>query len=209
MNRTIRTLTASIWLPGILVACFFSLGALADSPNAVVEDAAKLLDEALDDRRDELANNKDALYALIDGILLPRFDRRYAAQLVLAKHWRTASEAEREQFINAFYRHLMHLYAEAVLDFDMDKLQVLPFRGDANDKRTMVKTTVLLEDGTRVPVNYGMVRKDTGWQMFDVVIEGVSYVRNFKTELDAEIQAKGLDGVIARLEAETDDGTAE
>ncbi len=66
-----------------------------------------------------------------------------------------------------------------------------------------------LDDGTKVPVNYGMVRRDLGWKMFDVTIEGISYVRNFKAELNAEIQVEGLDGVIARLEAKTKDSAAQ
>lgn len=184
----------------ILVICLLSLTAQAESPNAVIEEAAKLLNQAVEGRQNELAEDKEALYALIDEILLPRFDRRYAAQLVLARHWRTAGEKEREQFINAFYNHLMHMYAEAVLDFDLANLEVLPFRGDATKKRTTVKTIVVLDDGTRVPVNYGMVKRETGWLMFDVTIEGISYVRNFKAEVNVEIQAEGLDGVIRRLE---------
>ncbi|MCH6548931.1 MAG: ABC transporter substrate-binding protein [Proteobacteria bacterium] len=193
----------------ILVICLLSLTAQAESPNAVIEEAAKLLDQAVEGRQNELAEDKEALYALIDEILLPRFDRRYAAQLVLARHWRTAGEEEREQFINAFYNHLMHMYAEAVLDFDLANLEVLPFRGDATKKRTTVKTIVVLDDGTRVPVNYGMVKRETGWLMFDVTIEGISYVRNFKAEVNAEIQAEGLDGVIRRLESQSGEGAAE
>ncbi len=196
-------------LPLILVTCFISLTAQAQSPNAVIEEAAQLLDQAIEGRLDELAKDKEALYALIDELLLPRFDRRYAAQLVLARHWRTASEEDRERFINAFYNHLMHMYAEAVLEFDLANLDVLPFRGDETKKRTTVKTIVVLEDGTRVPVNYGMVKRETGWLMFDVTIEGISYIRNFKAEVNAEIQAEGLDGVIKRLEAETNEGAAE
>jgi len=184
----------------IVITCLVSLTAQAESPNAVIEEAAKLLNQAVEGRQNELAEDKEALYALIDEILLPRFDRRYAAQLVLARHWRTAGEEDREQFINAFYNHLMHMYAEAVLDFDLANLEVLPFRGDATKKRTTVKTIVVLDDGTRVPVNYGMVKRETGWLMFDVTIEGISYVRNFKAEVNAEIQAEGLDGVIRRLE---------
>lgn len=193
----------------ILVICLLSLTAQAESPNAVIEEAAKLLDQAVEGRQHELAEDKEALYALIDEILLPRFDRRYAAQLVLARHWRTAGEEDREQFINAFYNHLMHMYAEAVLDFDLANLEVLPFRGDATKKRTTVKTIVVLDDGTRVPVNYGMVKRETGWLMFDVTIEGISYVRNFKAEVNAEIQAEGLDGVIRRLESQSGEGAAE
>lgn len=193
-----RSVVQSLLL--IVITCLVSLTAQAESPNAVIEEAAKLLNQAVEGRQHELAEDKEALYALIDEILLPRFDRRYAAQLVLARHWRTAGEKEREQFINAFYNHLMHMYAEAVLDFDLANLEVLPFRGDATKKRTTVKTIVVLDDGTRVPVNYGMVKRETGWLMFDVTIEGISYVRNFKAEVNVEIQAEGLDGVVRRLE---------
>ncbi|MFQ5547277.1 MAG: phospholipid-binding protein MlaC [Woeseia sp.] len=193
----------------ILFAGLFAMCAQAESPNAVVEEAATLLDQFLEGRRDELSRDTEALYVLIDGILLPRFDRRYAAQLVLARHWRTASEAQRDQFIDAFYDHLMHQYALAVLEFDIGKLQVLPFRGDATKKRTTVKTIMLLDDGTKVPVNYGMVNRENGWLMFDVTIEGISYVRNFKAEVNAEIQAEGLDSLIERLVSENSQGAAD
>lgn len=193
----------------IFITCLLSLPALAESPNSMVEEAARLLDQAVDGRKDELAEDKVALYAVIDEILLPRFDRRYAAQLVLARHWRTASEADRDHFIDAFYNHLMQRYALAVLDFDLANLEILPFRGDATKKRTTVKTIMLLDDGTKVPVNYGVVNRESGWLMFDVTIEGISYVRNFKAELNSEIQAKGLDGVIKRLETEADGEAAE
>jgi phospholipid transport system substrate-binding protein len=142
------------------------------------------------------------LYTLIDKILLPRFDRRYAAQLVLGKYWRTASAEQREKFIEAFYGSLLRKYADGVLEFDQDRVELLPYRGDESKDRTTVKLTVRLEDGTEVPVNYGMVRRDAGWLMFDVTIEGISYVRNFRTELNAEIQATSLDAVITRLEGE-------
>ncbi|MBT8095169.1 MAG: ABC transporter substrate-binding protein, partial [Gammaproteobacteria bacterium] len=79
-------------------------GAAADdSPNAVVLDAVTLLAEQLDGRKEELAENREQLYEIIDGILLPRFDRRFAAQLVLARHWRTASPEQQQRFIEAFY----------------------------------------------------------------------------------------------------------
>jgi len=208
MNKVLSGEPVVKRLPLILVTCLISLTAQAESPNTVIEEAAMLLDQAIEGRLDEFAKDKEALYALIDEILLPRFDRRYAAQLVLSRHWRTASEEDRERFINAFYNHLMHMYAEAVLEFDLANLNVLPFRGDESKKRTTVKTIVVLEDGTRVPVNYGMVKRETGWLMFDVTIEGISYIRNFKAEVNAEIQAEGLDGVIKRLEAETNEGAA-
>ena len=182
----------------LVIGCV-SLNVMAESPNDVIQSAADELAAGLEGRKDELAADRDALDALIDQILMPRFDKRYAAQLVLGKHWRSASDVERSEFIDAFYRSLLRQYGNGVLQFNQDSLEILPFRGDDTKKRTTVKTIVRLEDGTKVPVNYGVVKRDSGWMMFDITIEGISYVRNFRTELNAEIQANGLASVIDRL----------
>jgi len=186
----------------ILAFVFLAANASAQSPNDVIQSAADELAVALDGRKDALAADKAELYATIDKILLPRFDRRYAAQLVLGRHWRTASAEQRDRFIDAFYASLLRKYADGVLEFNQDRVELLPFRGDEAKDRVTVKSIVQLDDGTKVPVNYGMVQRDVGWLMFDVTIEGISYVRNFRTELNAEIQAKSLDAVISRLESE-------
>ncbi|NIL93166.1 MAG: ABC transporter substrate-binding protein, partial [Woeseiaceae bacterium] len=129
-------------------------------------------------------------------------DRRFAAGQVLARHWRGANKEQRDRFVEAFYRTLIHRYADGVLEFEFDRVEILPFRGDATRRITSVKTVVELDDGTKVPVNYTLVNREAGWQMFDVTIEGVSYVRNFRAEFDAEIKASSLDAVIDRLEQE-------
>lgn len=186
-----------------------SLAAQAQqAPDEFVREAAELLDEAVSERKQELTSNREALYELIDEILLPRFDQRYAAQLVLGRHWREASEEQRKQFIEAFYQSLMRQYADGLLEFDLSQLKILPYRGDPSKPRTVVRTVVTLDDGTEAPVDYGLVKKDSGWQVFDVTIEGISYVRNFRAEFNSEIQAKGLDAVIQRLEQEAAKGAA-
>jgi phospholipid transport system substrate-binding protein len=192
MKRTITVLA-------ILVLCS---SAFAQSPNDIIQSAADELATELDGRKAELAENRSELYAVIDKVLLPRFDRRYAAQLVLGKHWRTANAEQRDKFIDVFYGSLLRKYSDGVLEFDQDKVELLPFRGDESKARVTVKSIVQLESGTKVPVNYGLVRRDSGWLMFDVTIEGISYVRNFRTELNSEIQVKSLDAVILRLEGE-------
>lgn len=174
----------------------------AVTPDAFVKEAVDLLAEKLEGRRDELASDKAALYALIDEILLPRFDRRFAAAQVLARNWRTASDEQKNRFVDAFYTSLLHRYADGVLEFNYRQIDVQPFRGDDSKPMATVKTVVSLDDGTKVPVNYTLRRHDDAWQMFDVTIEGVSYVRNFRAEFDAEIKATGLEEVILRLERE-------
>ena len=195
-DRIVRSIALLLML-GLL-----SSPAIAQSPNDVVADALNLLDQEIKTRKEELSNDKHALYAVIDDVLLPRFDRKFAAQLVLARHWRTASDDQKTRFIEAFYATLVHRYADGVLQFHLDKMEILPFRGDEPEKRTVVKTTVLLDDGTEVPVHYAMVERPHGWLMYDVKIEGISYIRNFRAEFNSEINATGLDAIINRLEAE-------
>jgi phospholipid transport system substrate-binding protein len=191
--------------PAVFVATLL-LASLAaanpGSPDAVIAGAVDELTERLSGRRDELAENRDELYALINEVLLPRFDRKLAAQLVLAKHWRTASEEQRERFVNAFYNSLLRKYADGLLEFSEDRIEVLEFRGDTSAKRSLVKTNVKLDDGTEVPVHYDLVNRGDHWLIFNVKVEGVSYVSNYRTELDAEIRSSSLQAVIDRLESE-------
>jgi len=172
------------------------------SPQEVIESAVELLAEKMAGRQEALAADRHSLYALIDEILLPRFDRKFAAQIVLAKHWRSADEAQRERFIEAFYQALVRRYADGLLEFEQDRVTVLPFRGDLSKKRTKVRSTVLLNDGTKVAVDYELVKRDSGWLMFNIVIEGISYVRNYRAEMDSEIRGSSLNAVIERLEGE-------
>ena len=186
----------------VLLATGYSAAIAADTPNTVIEESVALLSEKLSGRQEELAADRKALYAIIDTILLPRFDRRFAAQLVLAKHWRTASEEQQARFIEAFYQALLRKYSDGILEFDPNMITVLPFRGDTSKNRAKVRSSVAMDDGSKVAVDYELVRRKAGWLVFNVVIEGVSYVRNFRAELDSEIRASSLDAVIERLEKE-------
>lgn len=189
----------------LVAALLFSTAAVSNpgSPDAVIEGAVAELTEKLRGRRNELAKNRNELYGLIDEVLLPRFDRKLAAQLVLAKHWRAASDEQRERFINAFYNSLLRKYADGLLEFDEELIEVIEYRGDKTAKRSLVKTNVTLDDGTRVPVHYDLVNRGDRWLIFNVKVEGVSYVSNFRTELDSEIRASSLQAVIDRLESES------
>ena len=196
-----KTLMTSL---ALTIAIAISMPAVADdqTPQEVIEGAVTILAEKMDGRQEELAADRQTLYALIDEMLLPRFDRKFAAQLVLAKHWRSADAAQRDRFINAFYQALLRRYADGLLEFQQDRVTVMPFRGDLSKPRTKVRSSVQLNDGSKVAVDYELVKRDSGWLLFNVVIEGVSYIRNYRTELDSEIRKTSLSAVIERLEAE-------
>ena len=176
--------------------------ATADTPIQVIESAIEELATALDGRREALADDRETLYGIINDILMPRFDRTYAARLVLARHWNSASDDQKRRFIDAFYDSMLKRYADGVLEFQQDRVEILTFRGDLSKPRVQAKTIVQLDDGSKVPVDYAFVNRNDTWKMFDVTVEGVSFVRNFRAEFDSEIRETSLEAVIERLESE-------
>jgi phospholipid transport system substrate-binding protein len=174
-------------------------------PQELMEKVSQDLLRDLDANRKALEADPSGVQALVDKHLLPYFDTDYAARLVLGKHWRDASAAQRERFIGAFIGSLMSDYGDAILKFTADRLKILPFRGDPAADSATVRTEIKRDDGTPVPVNYSLRRTPEGWKAWDVTIEGISYVKNFRTDFGAEIEQKGLDAVILRLESQNAD----
>jgi len=172
------------------------------SPHEIIATTANAVAEQLDGRRVYFEENPDQLYTLIDELLLPHFDVRYAGRLVLGKHWKTASKEQRDRFVAVFYRFLLQSYSNGILEFEQGSVLVLPPDGEQGDKRIVVKTETRMDDGSEVPINYSMRKTPDGWRVYDVRIEGVSYVQNYRNQFNAEIAALGIDSVIDRLDAE-------
>jgi phospholipid transport system substrate-binding protein len=176
-------------------------------PQELVTKVAQDTLKDLDAHRAEYQKNPKKVRQLVDKNMLPHFDTKYSAQLVLGKHWRDATPEQRTRFIEAFYQSLLQNYGEALLEFTPDRLRILPFQGKAEEKVATVRSEVRRDNGSRVPVNYSLRRTPEGWKAYDVQIEGVSYVKSFRTDFNAEIQQKGLEPVIQRLESQVASGT--
>jgi phospholipid transport system substrate-binding protein len=171
-------------------------------PEQLVEDSAKRMLTELDANRAMYTKDPAKLDALVANVLLPNFDSEYAARLVLGQTWRTATPDQRKRFVDAFYHSLLRNYGNALLNFTADRFVILPYRGDPGDTQATVRTEVKKSSGEKVAVNFSLHKTDAGWKAWDVVIEGISYVKSFRTDFASEIQQKGLDEVISRLEKE-------
>jgi phospholipid transport system substrate-binding protein len=169
-------------------------------PQELVENSAKRMLVELDANRPMYVKDPAKLDALVANVLLPNFDTEYAARLVLGQYWRTATPEQRKRFVDAFYHSLLRNYGAALVDFTADRFTILPYRGDPGDTMATVRTEVKRSSGEKIPVNFSLRKTDGVWKAWDVVIEGISYVKSFRTDFGAEIQAKGLDEVINRLE---------
>lgn len=175
-------------------------------PDEIVTVVAKQVLQELDKRRDEMRRDPNKIRAMVDTYLLPNFDTEYAARLVLVKHWRTATAEQRKRFINAFYQSMLQSYGEALLDFTADRIAIHPYRGSPDAKLVTVRTDVRRDNGSQIPVNFTLRMTDTGWKAFDVTIEGISYIKSFQTDFTSEIDQKGLEAVIQRLETQAANG---
>jgi phospholipid transport system substrate-binding protein len=182
--------------------------ASALTPQQLVENSAKKMLQELDANRAMYRADPAKLDALVGNVLLPNFDTEYSARLVLGQSWRTATPEQRKRFVDAFYHSLLRNYGAALIDFTGDRFVVLPYKGEASDTTATVRTEVKKSGGDKVPVNFSLRKTPEGWKAWDVVIEGISYVKSFRTDFASEIQQKGLDDVISRLEKEGHVGSA-
>jgi len=177
---------------------------LVDSsgPAQLIESVANAMLKELDANRPAFRKDPSKVYALVDRILLPYFDVDYAARLVLAKHWRTATPEQRKRFVDAFYKSLLNNYGDALVEFTGDRIKVMPAKVEPAATAATVRTEVKRSNGDKIPVNYSLRKGETGWKAWDVTIEGISYIKSFREDFGSEIDAKGIDAVIQRLETQ-------
>jgi phospholipid transport system substrate-binding protein len=173
----------------------------ASGPSQLIESSANILLAGIDARRAEFRKDPSGLYKLVGETLLPNFDTPYAAQRVLGVHWRNASPEQKDRFVKAFYESLLYTYGDAMIDFTGDRLKVFPTKVDPAADKATVRTQIKRSNGTPVDVYYTMRKVNGGWKAWDVVIDGISYVKSYREDYGAEVQQKGLDAVITRLEA--------
>jgi phospholipid transport system substrate-binding protein len=173
----------------------------ASGPSQLIESSANILLSGIDQHRAEFRKDPTGLYALVEQTLLPNFDTPYSAQLVLGPNWRNATPEQRKRFVDAFYQSLLYTYGDAMIDFTGDRLKVFPTKVTPEDTKATVRTEIKRSNGTKVAVNYTLRKVNGQWKAWDVVIDGISYVKSYREDYGAEVQQKGLEAVIARLEA--------
>jgi phospholipid transport system substrate-binding protein len=146
--------------------------------------------------------DRNKLYALVHERIVPHFDFRAISKLVLGRYWREASKEQRQRFADEFRDLLVRTYATALLKFTDEEIIFFPFKGDITDRLAVVKSEVRRSGGApKVPINYSLLKKDNTWKIYDVTIEGVSLITNYRSAYSEKIKKEGLDALIASLAA--------
>jgi phospholipid transport system substrate-binding protein len=173
----------------------------ASDPTALVQATAQGMLGDLDKNREEYRRDPKKIAALVDKYLKPHFDADTSARVVLGQFWRTATPEQRQRFINAFYHSLLANYGDALAEFTSDRLKIYPTRLEPGATSATVRTDVRRRNGDLVSVNYSLHLTPQGWKAWDVVIDGISYVKSYREDFGAQIESQGLETVIKRLES--------
>ncbi|MEA3278883.1 MAG: ABC transporter substrate-binding protein [Pseudomonadota bacterium] len=178
-----------------------SVFAAGESASAVVRDTSERMLAALEKRRSDVDRNPQLIYGLVDDILVPRFDFEKITQGALGKqNWSKASPQQRKDLTNGFREVLIRTYAKALLSYSGEDIRYLPEKPGSRPSSVTVSTEVREPGAPPVPVDYRLYRKSGAWKVFDVVIDNVSLVSNYRSSFNAQIRKGGIDGLIRRLE---------
>lgn len=169
-------------------------------PQDLVKDTTEKMLAALKKERKVLEAKPELIYDLVNEIVLPHFDFISMSRWVLAKNWSKASREQKLRFVRAFRTLLVRTYAIALLDYTDQKIIFLPLRDDVATKDVVVRTEVHQDAGQTIQINYSLHLKKKGWKVYDVSVDGVSLIANFRTSFATEIRQKDIEALITRLE---------
>lgn len=199
MKALILSLSLAIAAPLLALPATAQAQQVAATPGKQVVASGERILSTLQQRRAEFRKNPATLRSFIDAELRSSFDSMYAARLVLGAHGRGASEADVKLFADAMVDNLMQRYGAALLDFEgTPQLRLKGETALPGKRGYKVSTELVRSNGAPVPVDY-LVRNNGGWKIFDVMIEGVSYVQTFRGQFDTPLRQKSIAQVAADL----------
>lgn len=189
----IRTMLGSL-----VLLSSFAVAAVGDPQQMVRETGDKVLAE-LTARKAELEARPELIYPLVESTVLPHFDFRDMSQSALGRFWRDASEDQKAGLTREFRELLVRTYASALLGYSGQQIEYLPAQIPADATNVMIPTRIASGGAPPVPINYRLKLEDSKWMVYDVVIDGVSLITNYRSQFAAVVRRNGIDGLISTL----------
>jgi phospholipid transport system substrate-binding protein len=192
----------NFWI-GLLVAGLVSAAAQATAatPEVLVRTNTDEIIKRIKTNKDAYTKDQKKLYAMVDELVLPHFDFRKMSQLVLRQAWREASDEQRARFTGEFRDLLVRTYATALLKYNNEQVIYKPYKGPNEDKTAEVHIEVKpAGGGPNIPIEYAFYTDKAGdWKVYDVKIDGISLVINYKEVYAKKVREEGLESLIAQL----------
>ena len=168
-------------------------------PEQLIEDTSNEIKLVLNRDRQLLESDPAYVYRLVDEVLVPHVDLNRISALVLGKNWKRATVEQKKTFQHEFKRLLVRTYATALNELDDWQLTFLPSRQGRSENDVMVRSKIERKDGPPVAVDYRMTSRSGDWKVYDVKIEGMSLVTNYRSSFNRLVRTTGMDGLLAHM----------
>lgn len=206
MNRENRLLNRRHFL-GLCLALGLACpvgAAPAQSADVVIKSATTEFQDLIKANHQKYRADVDGFYKVVNAKVVPYFDTKGIAQLVLGRNWKAATPEQRTRFEAAFKDSLIRTYARAMLDYhDSIETQWAPLRAEAGADDVTVNVKILRKDAPPIPLSFSMHTVGDRWKVYDIAVENISLITNFRSQINVEVKANGLDAVIQKLEDNT------
>lgn len=171
-----------------------------EAPQKVIKQASDQMLAALVEHEGDLDESPEKIFGLVEEILLPHFDFERMAKLALGRNWNDATEVQQQRFVDEFRLLLVRTYATAMLEYTDEEFRFLPFRDDMSKRRVDVPINVIRRGGPNIPIAISLFQNnEAAWKVYDVKIEGISLVTNYRTTFNNDIRNGGIDKLIDSL----------
>jgi phospholipid transport system substrate-binding protein len=178
----------------------FANGAMAEvAPDVLVKSTADEVLAIVKKDKDIQNGDQKKIFALAEEKILPNFDFDRVCRMVLGKNWNSATKEQQEAFQREFRSLMLRTYATALSKYRNQTIEFKPLRAQPNDTEVTVKTQIVQPGGQPIGVDYSLEKRAEGWKVYDIVIEGVSLVTNYRGQFSNEIRQGGMDGLIQKL----------
>jgi len=194
----IKNAWKGLWVLVFLISLNSTVFAVEQDPRQFVMNNTNNVLGYIKEHQAEFKEDPAPLYAYIFEKVLPHFDFRKMTRSAVGKFWRKATTEEKDQLIVEFRQLLLRTYAVALLNFSGEKVEFPAIRLKADAKKVMIPT-IIHKNGPKIPVNYRLYAKDGQWKVYDIVIDGISLVSNYRGTFRAQINKGGIAGLIKTL----------
>lgn len=168
------------------------------NPEVLVRNTAQEVLTILKQEKD-LKNNSRKVANLIESKILPHFNFNRMTQLAMGKNWKKASPEQQNVLVSEFKTLLVKTYSNSLANYRNQTIDVKPVRPDNNANEVVVKVAVSQPNGKPIAIDYSMERANNSWKVYDVVIEGMSLVTNYRSTFAQKVREGGIDGLIQAL----------
>lgn len=179
---------------------FFNVANAEIAPDVLVKQTASEVLTIIKNDKEIQSGNQRQLFAVVEEKILPNFDFERVCRMVLGKNWKSASPEQQASFKKEFRSLLLRTYATALGKYKDQVIEYKPLHTEPDGKSASVKTQIIQDGGPPVAVDYSLVKSESGnWKVYDIVIEGVSLVTNYRSQFSNEIRQNGIDSLNKKL----------